>query len=187
MPSFKATIDSAAAEGRFLAFIPTVDNALRDATHRVAYDMAQLFASVAPKGASGRLGRGIRVLSAQGRLASGRFATGTQFAITASATDSRGYDYVGVSRFGHLKSVIVPREDRAPASVVATRRPRATEQGRAALRIPLRSGPGGIFRHSVRGLEKSHDWVQDGVQLARAEVAAVSRDLAHQLEVKFNA
>lgn len=186
MPSFHTRLITAAMEDRLLTFIPKVHKDLADATNRLAYDMAQIFASVAPKGASGRLGRGIRVQAAQGRIRSGQFASDTEFAIIASAKDAHGFDYVGVSRFGHLKAEIVPRHDRAPASVVATQRARAPHSGRLpALRIPLRSGDGAIFRHSVRGLEKAHDWVQDGVQLARAEADAVARDLAHNLEVNF--
>ena len=185
-PTFHATMKTAEAQGRLVAFINTVNTEMSDAVEGLAYQMALIFSSVAPKGRTGRLGRNIRVSSAQGRQSGGRFGTGRQFAIIASAKDSHGFDYVGVSRFGHLKPEIVPDPRRAIASVVSTRRLRAPHSGRQpALRIPLRVGAGAIYRHSVRGLQKGHDWVSDGVDLAQREADATARRLATKLEIRF--
>jgi hypothetical protein len=187
MPTFHATVKTAEAQGRLVAFINTVNTELSNAVEDLANQMALIFSSVAPKGRTGRLGRNIRVSSAQGRQSGGRFGTGRQFAIIASAKDSHGFDYVGVSRFGHLKPEIVPDPRRGIASVVSTRRLRAPHNGHLpALRIPLRTGgEGAIYRHSVRGLQKDHDWVSDGVDLAQREADATARRLATKLETWF--
>ncbi len=190
MPKFHATVRSAEAEDRLLAFIPAVANELRDAVQDVADDAALIFASYAPKGRSGRLGRGIRVVSAQGRLSSGRFATGRQFAIVASAKNKEGFDYVGVSRFGHKQLFIRPSIDRKPASVVSTRKPRRRygelKKGeRPALRIPARNGGPAIYRNVVRGVKRTHDWAETAQDAVNREMDARAEQLATTLARRF--
>lgn len=188
MPSFHVTVSTARAQDRVLAMIAAVPNELARAVEETADDAVLIFAAFAPRGRSGRLGRGIRYVSAQGRLSSGRFATGRQFAIIASARTAEGFDYVGVSRFGHRQSFIYPRHDRAPASVVSTRKPRregVTSGGQPALRIPSRNGGPPIYRNRVRGIKRSVDWAETAQGAVDRELAARSSQLAHRLEVRF--
>lgn len=188
MPSFHVTVTTAEAQDRLLTLIKAVPNELARAVGDVSDDAVLIFSAFAPKGRTGRLGRGIRAISAQGRLSSGRFATGRQFAIVASARNTDGFDYVGVSRFGHRKEFIVPRHDRAAASVISTRKPRRdgqTTPGRPALRISARNGGAAIYRNQVRGVKRTHDWAESAQGAVNRELESRSTQLSHRIEARF--
>lgn len=189
MPKFHTDVKTAREEARLLAFIPAVDNELAHAVQRLSNRAVFVYQAYAPSGPSGRLGRGIRAVSAQGRVASsGRFATGRQFAIVATARDRTGYDYVGVTRFGHREAFISPRVDRERASVVSTRKARRDvthHEGLPALAIPSRKGGPPIFRHQVRGFKPTHDWAAVANQVVNRETAQVAHETARRIEIRF--
>lgn len=84
------------------------------------------------------------------------------FSVTVKATDpTSGYNYLGVTRFGHRRKWIEPDLDRAPASVVATHVRRSPHRGsRPALRFVDKATGRVIFRYRVRGVRHSQDWVR---------------------------
>lgn len=193
MPTFHATVKTTEAQRRMLLFIAAVPNELSAAVQQVADDAALIFASHAPRGRSGQIGRGIRVISAQGRLSSGRFATGRQFEVHASARN-QGYDYVGVTRFGHRNRLIYPRADRTDASVISTGLPRRKRMSKKALekagtpgQLPALRIPHGtpMYQHKVRGIIKAVDWVDQAIPAVDRELQAQAKRLAHNLERRF--
>lgn len=138
------------AGDRFLREAANLRQQLRDTMRDVADDAELHFAAFALKGETGRLSRGI----------SSR-AVGSEILVTAEAK-SLGYDYVGVTRFGHRNEWIYPRSDRAPASVVSTTGPRGTVQkGNAALAFMFRGKL--IFRSRVKGFKPKSDWAEDAL------------------------
>lgn len=184
MPKFHAEVKTGEAQKRLLLYLHAVPNELSKAVQAVADDAVLIFAGYAPKGKTGKLGRGIRAVSAQGRLSSGRFATGRQFAIVAHATN-RGYDYVGVTRFGHRVKFIRPRVDRAPASVIATKAPRRRYGELAKGQRPALRFDDGSYRNVVRGVVRDHDWVQQAQGAVNRELDDQARKLANNLERRF--
>lgn len=193
MPKFHATMKTAEAEKRMLLYIHAVPNELAREVQRLTDDAVMIFQSYAPSGPSGRLGRGIRATSAQGRSsASGRFETGRQFVITATARSREGYDYVGVTRFGHRQRFIRPSLDRQPQSVIDTRKPKrrfghgeTPADRRPALRIPSRTGGKPLYRNVVRGVVKTHDWAEAGQRAVDKELDLAAKRLAHNLTRRF--
>lgn len=192
MPTFHVNMKTAEAERRMLVYIAAVPNELAQAVEQVAHDASLILASYAPKGRTGAIGRGIRVLSAQGRLASGRFATGRQFVIFTSARN-QGYDYVGVSRFGHRVKFIRPSSDRQPQSVISTKRPKLRygmkdhlgRRARPALRLTPSGNHKGVYRNVVRGVVRPVDWVDQAQAAVDRELNSQAERLAHNLERRF--
>lgn len=193
MPTFHATVKTTEAQRRMLLYIAAVPNELAAAVQQIADDAALIFSGYAPKGKTGAIGRSVRVISAQGRLSSGRFATGRQFAVYASARN-RGYDYVGVTRFGHRNRLIYPRMDREDASVISTRLPRRKRASKKALeragtpgQLPALMIPYGTptFQHKVRGIIQPVDWVDTAIPAVNRELDARAKQLAHNLERRF--
>lgn len=190
MPKFHTQVKTAREEARLLAFIPAVENELAHAVQQLANHSVHIYQAYAPSGPSGRLGRGIRAVSAQGRVgSSGRFSTGRQFAIIATARNRSGYDYVGVTRFGHRNAFISPRVDRERASVVSTRKARRDvthHEGLPALAIPSRKGGPPIFRHQVRGFHPPYDWADVANEMVKRETKHVSDETRRRIEIRFN-
>lgn len=190
--TFHATLNITKAEKRMLVFVKAVPNELARETQRLVNDAVLIYQSYAPGGGSGRLARGIRSVSAQGRLSSGQFATGRQFAIVARARSVEGYDYVGVTRFGHRVKFIRPSSNRQPQSVIATHKPKrrfghgeTSADRRPALRIPSRTGGKPLYRNVVRGTVKTHDWAQSAQRAVDKELDLASERLAHNLTRRF--
>ncbi len=145
MPTLRARLESGPAARRLGAASAGLPGDARTTARVVGQGAVLIFRGYAPR-RSGRLRRGIRLLS-----------TGGAFTVRADARNpATGYDYVGVTRFGHRLRIIRPRGDRAAASVVATGRARAGGR-QAALRIVM---PGGqvIYRRQVKGYRPAHDW-----------------------------
>jgi hypothetical protein len=98
-----------------------------------------------------------------------------------------GYDYFDVTRFGQRGARIYPRLDRAPATVVATRRGRAVNtfspihgvRGNAALRFVI--GGRVLYRRWVRAYHPSHDWVEDADPAIDSAIEAATARLARGL------
>lgn len=188
MPKFHATVKTSEAERRMLVFINAVPNELAKEVQALVNKAVFTFQAYAPSGPSGRLGRGIRAISAQGRSSSsGQFRTGRQFVITATARSREGYDYVGVTRFGHRRLFIRPRGDREPQSVISTRKlKRRFGQGprheRPALRIP-RGEP--MFQHKVRAFKPTHDWAETAQRAVDKDLNLAAKRLANNLTRRF--
>lgn len=137
----------------------------------VADDAELIFQAFAPR-ASGRLARGIRAIKA-GKVA----------LVFVRARDPRtGYDYVAVTRFGHRRSRIRPRSDRAPASVVATGSGRATG-GQAALRFTM--GGRVLYRRSVRGFKPRGDWAEKAEPQIQVILGDAASELGQDIAVKW--
>lgn len=164
MSSFRAYfVNAGRLVARILGLQRMIPGEIERGVRGLADDSELIFQSFAPR-QSGRLARGIRA------IVSGKHAIITAFA----RTPTTGYDYVGVTRFGHRQARIRPRSDRRPASVSATGRPRATG-GRASLRFTM--GGRVLYRKSVRGFRPKGDWAE----LARPNIEAAADDAAREI------
>jgi hypothetical protein len=115
-----------------------------------------VFAVAAPKGRTGRLSRGIRSVPSPGG-----------FAIRADAQNPEtGYDYVGVTRFGHRAAWIVPRQARALRFFIGRRM---------------------VFARRVRGYRPASDWVEDALPAVRAEEMAAVTRLGRRIDSRLGA
>lgn len=95
---------------------------------------------------TGRLHRGIT-----------RRGGGLEFTVRADAVNPEsGYDYVGVTRFGHAVARIYPKHSKA-------------------LRTPF--GP----RASVRGYKPASDWAEDSFPAIRSHARSVSSRIGRQI------
>lgn len=120
----------------------------------VADDAELIFAAHALKGETGKLSRGITIR-----------AVGDGIYVEAHAKSKSGYDYVGVTRFGHRKEWIVPthmpKSDRfRPKTAKAFPLPfgfRTSITGFAALKTPFG------YRRRVRGFKPKGDWAADAL------------------------
>lgn len=97
---------------------------------------------------------------------------------------STGYDYVGVTRFGHKVARIYPKH-RYSAFVVASkqRRKSARTTGRAALRFTI--GGRTVFAASVAGYHPATDWAEDALPEVQAQAQAVATRLGRKIEARF--
>ena len=105
---------------------------------------------------------------------------------------SSGYDYVGVTRFGHKVARIYPKH-RAAAHVIATRKRREGETvthghdefalGHPALRFTI--GGRVLYRASVAGYHPASDWAEDALPEVNAEADAVASRLGRTIESRF--
>jgi len=140
-----------------------------DEAKRELGDIAELIYNAHAPHKSGRLGRGIVARD-----------LGAVVQVEAHARNpASGYDYVGVTRFGHRVARIYPRSRFARrASVVATRNERGRGR-RAALRIPM--GGGVIYRASVRGYHPTSDWADRALPQIEAEARKVAERLGEKV------
>lgn len=143
----------------------------------IGEDAEVIFAAHAPKGESGRLFRGIKART-----------IGEDIVIEATARDPEsGYDYVGVTRFGHKVLKIYPgRVARSTASAVritshgaVRQRQTFVSRGSFALKTPW--GP----RAWVRGYKPATDWAEQGQSevelLASVAMQRYANDIARRL------
>lgn len=136
-------------------------------------DAEIIFAAHAPK-KSGRLARGVR----------GR-AVGDTALITAHARNPRtGYDYVGVTRWGHKLKWIVPT--RAwPRSGVGKKLMNIPDVGwRWAQPAPALKLPFGFFRR-VRGYKPAGDWVEKAIPEVQREGEMAMAELGEQFVLRL--
>lgn len=155
MGRFPARIDGAdRGARRLLEGARTLREEMRRAVGALAEDAELIFAAHALR-RSGRLARGM----------SSR-VSGTVALVRADARNPEsGYDYVGVTRFGHRVRRIYPRRARA-------------------LRIPLPDGRV-IFRRSVRGFRPRGDWAQRALPDIHREAERAARRLGIRLEARL--
>jgi hypothetical protein len=87
-----------------------------------------------------------------------------------------GYDYVGVTRFGHQVARIYPTH--TAGSVLASGKARS-----GALRFSI--GGRVLYRASVAGYHPASDWAEDALPEVRAEAQAVATRLGRTIEARF--
>jgi hypothetical protein len=160
------------AKGRISGHFPSdaeLDRRLREAMREVGDDSEVIFQAHALHH-TGRMGRGIK-----------SDVVGRNVEVTVTARDPiSGYDYVGVTRFGHRKAFIEPRPDRAQASVVSTGGRRGTvRKGNAALRFVI--GGRVIYRRRVRGFHPSEDWAERAMPEVNANAERVMKTLGQRI------
>lgn len=173
MPNFHATVSTAQAEKRLLALSEAVDKDIDSMTRSLADEAVFLFQAFAPKGKTGRLGRGIRVVAGQARaIASGRFTSNLTFAVIAEAKAPSGYDYVGVTRFGTRTKDIRPTQGQKALQ------PRG-------LTIKTRRGIKNVYWDHTTGVTVAHDWAQPAIAAMNRQVDKESAALARRIELRF--
>jgi hypothetical protein len=120
---------------------------------------------------TGRLIRGIRAETGGGGVI-----------VEAHARNpADGYDYVGVSRWGH--GIIRPKHrSTAPAHVLATGKKRSSGH-KAALRFVI--GGRVVYASYVRAWKPASDWRDDALPEIEAEAQAVATRLGHTIESRF--
>lgn len=114
-----------------------------------------------------------------GRLIRGISSTVTGAAVTVRAEARNpftGYDYVGVTRFGHKVARIFPKH--------FTGRSLATGKARkGALRFSI--GGRVLFRASVAGYRPASDWGEDALPEVRGQAQVVATRLGRKIEARF--
>lgn len=140
---------------------------LRHDTEAAVRDLGEraelIYAAHAPH-ATGRLARGI---SSQ--------AQGLSAVVRADARNPQsGYDYVGVTRFGHRQARLYAKH--APATVLAT--------GKARVGV-LRFTIGGrvFYRRSVKAYHPLQDWSQRAMPQIRAQADRTMAELGRKIEL----
>lgn len=127
------------------------------------------FAAFAPH-KSGRLIRGIASK-----------VSGRSVIVTDEARNPlTGYDYVGVTRFGHGE--ILPKNRQYGASVIATGKRRGYGR-RAALRFVV--GGRVVYAASVKAWKPASDWVDDALPEVQARAEVVAAELGATIESRF--
>lgn len=170
-----AKVDDRAVAEKVARELATFDHQVKKIRDELAADAELILAAHAPKGPTLRLVRGIRSRT-----------IGDTVVIEARATDPEsGYDYVGVTRFGHRVDRIFPgrvaRSLSSPArfTKAGTVRKRAVG-GAFALKTPW--GP----KHSVRGFKPLSDWAAG----ANEEVFLLGqlklREMANEIERRLD-
>lgn len=170
MAKFHATVSSAAAADRLLFFSREIPKELDSALQTLKRRAEFVFMAYAPKGqySTGKIRDSICADVGQSTQGAGQF--GRRFsglraiAVTAEARSPKGYDYVGVSRFGHHVARIVPRSAKQ-------------------IKISDRHGWVGTLRaDSVSAYHPSRDWAADAADVMVQEASQVSRTLAKRLD-----
>ncbi len=143
------------------------DTLVREAEREIVEEAEVVLAAHALY-ASGRMSRSVRSVRVGGE---------TQI-IAEAKNPQTGYDYVGVTRFGH-KGIIVPRT-RGRATVVATGK--ARKRGKKAM---LRFSIGGrvVYSRSTKGFHPTTDWVKDALPEVDASAQRLLTRLARKVEV----
>jgi hypothetical protein len=137
------------------------ERVLDDILERALFEIGQVSVGVlrlaAPRGDTGQLARGIKWRR--------RGDKGVDVTINA-VNRQTGFDYAGVTRFGHQVEYIYPTE------------------GRKALRINSRR-IGISYRAYVHGVKVSHDWVDDAWPAITVDLDAVMKELGREVELRL--
>jgi hypothetical protein len=144
-----------------------LDRVLDRALHEIA-DHAELVYQSYALHKTGRLARGVKVQEIGGTL----------YVTAVARNPATGYDYVGVTRWGH-KGRIVPRADRAAASVIETQGKRGKGRS-AALRFVI--GGRVLYRRSTAGFHPTTDWAENAEPQIQAEVERIARETGRRIE-----
>lgn len=89
-----------------------------------------------------------------------------------------GYDYIGVTRFGHKVARIYPKHSSSNASSLAT-----GKQKHGMLRFVI--GGRVLYRASVAGYHPASDWATDALPEVEVEAQAVATRLGRKIESRF--
>lgn len=89
-----------------------------------------------------------------------------------------GYDYIGVTRFGHAVARIFPKHNAANASVMAS-----GKRKKGALRFVI--GGRVLYRASVAAYHPASDWATDALPEVQVEAQAVVTRLGRKIEAHF--
>lgn len=168
MARYRAKLSNSASVSKTLFRIGEIlQEGQESAVEEVAETAARLYRQEASR-ISSRVASGISVKQ-----------DGKTLVVRASAKDpDTGYDYVGVTRFGHRKERIYPAR-RRPASVVSTGKKRGKGK-RAALRFEINGQV--LYRASVKGFKPAGDWAARAHPLveqeARRQLSTIGRRLA---------
>lgn len=94
-----------------------------------------------------------------------------------------GYDYVGVTRFGHGK--IVPRHDRGSAFVLATKKRRASSRTKARAALRFTVGGKVVYAAYVNAWKPAQDWATAALPEVEAAAQAVAQRVGQRIEARF--
>ena len=86
---------------------------------------------------------------------------GTAIEVVSTVRSPRGYNYTGVTRFGHRTRWIVPKRKKALAFSIGGKH---------------------LVRKRVRGYRPSHDWAADAHRLAQPHIARSARRIGRDLQ-----
>lgn len=125
-----------------------------DAVEDLAADAELIFAAHTPS-RSGRLARGVSAQSGPGLSA---------VVVARARNPESGYDYVGVSRWGHRVAFIYPKRARA-------------------LRFTTRAGRV-VFAKRVRGHKPATDWRDDAMPQVEERAEIVASRLGREITVR---
>jgi hypothetical protein len=101
---------------------------------------------------------------------------GTVIVKDEARNPATGYDYVGVTRFGHKAARIYPKH--SATSTVATGKARG-----GALRFVI--GGKVLFRASVAGYHPDHDWAEEALPEVQAQAQVVASRLGQSIQARF--
>lgn len=153
MAKYKGKVNARKVADQFAREAARLRVDLEKAMRDVGDDAELIYASLAPVGQSGRLSRGITA-----------FVIGDQVWVRAEAKNPQtGYDYVGVTRFGHKLRKIFPTRvwaHNGPGKINV----KFPWGWRRIDRAPALKTPFG-FRRWVRGYKPKRDWAEPGLRL----------------------
>lgn len=170
MARLTATTDTDGLEARFFQEARRLQANLNQTAQDIGVDSELIFSSHALR-KSGRLSRGVE-----------SHAAGSTVLVTVHAKNPKtGYDYVGVTRFGHRKMRIKPKHAAKPGRYLAPIPgvgPRWVKK-RAALQTPF-----GFFA-SVRGFKPKGDWAKKALPEVKANARQQVEKLGHDIMVRL--
>jgi hypothetical protein len=157
---------------RFITASAALKRQLLDAEKELGRKAEVIFGAHAPF----RTGRLIRGISS--------FTLGNGVTVKAEARNPQsGYDYVGVTRFGHGK--IVPRHDRGTAFVLATKKRRATKRTNARPALRFTIGGRVVYAAYVNAWKPAQDWADAAMPEVEAAAQGVAARLGRTIEARF--
>jgi hypothetical protein len=95
-----------------------------------------------------------------------------------------GYDYVGVTRFGHKVSRLYPAQ-RFAAFVLATKGRRKTSRTSHPPALRFVIGGKVLYRASVAAYHPDHDWAEEALPEVGAAAQGVATRLGRRIEARF--
>lgn len=151
-----------------------LDREMRETVQELGDETEVIYSGFALK-RSGRMARGVKAIH----------IGGSNVLVKVHARNPQsGYDYVGVTRFGHQLAVITPSGSRRPASVIATRRRRSRLHFLSGPPPALRL-PSGQYRYSVRGFHPAGDWAMRAWPHVKAAGFTAARKLGAKILARF--
>lgn len=167
-----ASIQTRGSGRRFMIVAEELDRDAQDAIEGLGTDAELIFASHAPT-RTGRLGRGIQSV-----------LVGAMVIVRSTARNPKtGYNYTGVTRFGHRTMWIEPRH--SPRNREKYLAPIPGVGPRWVYRQPALS-VGGRFFARVRGYKPSHDWAEEAIPEVHRETTATATRLGREIVAKLS-